>query len=175
MELGSIIVAAIASAFGFAIFNVAMDMIRDEAKASTPRLAEWLRQRAVRRLPESFRARLDEEWAALLADTPGPLSKLRHAIGFLLSARSIRSESAKRPEDTDSDKPYRLLGIDVQAGLDEARAAYKIAIKRHIALYPYDPGNEGRLRDITEAYVEIKTKLKKASRRQWLRNPFNKR
>jgi hypothetical protein len=68
---------------------VALDLIRDQAKASTPRIAEWLRRRAVKRLPESLRERLDEEWAALLNETAGPLAKLGRAIGFLFSTHVI--------------------------------------------------------------------------------------
>jgi len=69
---------------------VALDLIRDQAKASTPRLAEWLRQRAVSRLPEPLQERLAEEWAAVLEDTAGPLAKLWCALGFLISAFRVQ-------------------------------------------------------------------------------------
>ncbi|MGF1620359.1 MAG: hypothetical protein ACFCUR_07070 [Rhodomicrobiaceae bacterium] len=81
--MAGIIEFAIAVA-GVVVGAVLLDLIRDQAKASTPWLADWLRQQAVKRLPESMREQADEEWRAWLEETPGPLAKLWHAIGFLI-------------------------------------------------------------------------------------------
>jgi hypothetical protein len=59
-----------------------------------------MRKRAVNHLPEPMRERLAEEWAALLADTPGPISKLWCALGFLIAAPSLRMEVDKEEAKT---------------------------------------------------------------------------
>jgi hypothetical protein len=101
MDLTAIITGAFASvlaSLAFVAATLALDMIRDEAKASTPRLAEWLRQRAVNRLPLPLQERLGEEWAAVLADMPGPISKLWCAVGFLISAFRVEPAPESEPE-----------------------------------------------------------------------------
>jgi hypothetical protein len=81
---------------------ILLDLIRDQAKASTPLIAEWLRRIAVKRLPEPLRERANEEWASWLDETPGPIAKLVRAFGFLISAPGLRVE---KEEPDQADKP----------------------------------------------------------------------
>jgi RNA polymerase sigma factor (sigma-70 family) len=98
------LITIIGGAVGAIIAAIAMDLIRDQAKASTPRIAEWLRGRAVKRLPEELRERLDEEWAALLNDTVGPLAKLWCCVGLLISTLRIKAEQPQAIQDMTADR-----------------------------------------------------------------------
>jgi hypothetical protein len=61
----------------------------NELKAWTPWTVDWLIRRAVRRLPDDQRARLDEEWRSHVSEVPGELGKLVTAIGFLRASSRL--------------------------------------------------------------------------------------
>ncbi len=107
-------IAAAASAIAAAI---ALDLIRDQAKASTPWLVDWLRRQAVKRLPEQMRDEVAEEWAAWLDETPGPLAKLCCALGFLISAFKVQATPSLQTKNYDN-----LIGVD-----EEIRRLMEIA------------------------------------------------
>ena len=92
-----------------------LDLIRDQAKASTPRIAEWLLKRAVGRLPELLRERLNEEWAAMLDETAGPLAKLWCAFGFLISALRVQPLPQPEPKAADKSITTRAIGTIPQS------------------------------------------------------------
>lgn len=54
------------------------------------RLATWLVERAVAKLPMSARDRYREEWLAHLEESGTILSKLYHALGIFMSSREMR-------------------------------------------------------------------------------------
>jgi hypothetical protein len=89
---------------GIVLGAVALDSIREQAKASTPWLVDWLRRQAVKRLPEQMREDVAEEWAAWLEETPGPLAKLWCALGFLISAFKV-----PQPADAKTTKTVQRL------------------------------------------------------------------
>jgi len=68
----------------------------DEMKAWTPRLVQWLIQRATRNLPDNQRERFDEEWRSHVNDTPGLVGKLVIASGFLRASRTMSLELAQK-------------------------------------------------------------------------------
>jgi hypothetical protein len=71
-------------------------LCRTEIEAWLPKWAEAARKRAVKTLPDRLRDRYDEEWEAYLLDTPGPISKLVCAIGFMVAAKRIEVRSSTR-------------------------------------------------------------------------------
>ncbi|MGI4939652.1 MAG: hypothetical protein ACRYHQ_03615 [Janthinobacterium lividum] len=76
------------------ITGVTVKQASDEMTARTPRTAIRLMERAIRRLSPADQERFREEWASHLEETPGHLSKLWEAIGFVFAARKM---SRKRP------------------------------------------------------------------------------
>lgn len=48
----------------------------DEIRAWLPRLADWLKTKAVRKLPQELQERYEEEWQSGLEEIPGSVSKL---------------------------------------------------------------------------------------------------
>ena len=74
------------------ILAVVGKLAADELKAWLPRLATLLKDRAVRRLPQVYRARYDEEWASSLLEVPGDLSKTFFALSLLCGASSIGAD-----------------------------------------------------------------------------------
>lgn len=56
----------------------------------SPRLAQWIVQRASRRMPKAYQHRCAEEWLAYLADIPGGTSKLVVALGYWVRIPQLR-------------------------------------------------------------------------------------
>ena len=56
----------------------------------SPRLAQWIVDRASRRMPKRYRDRCADEWRAYLADIPGGLSKLAVALGYWVRIPLLR-------------------------------------------------------------------------------------
>jgi hypothetical protein len=74
--------------------------LTDEFKAWTPRLTAWLKQRAVRKLPEGQRERCAEEWGSHINDTPGEVGKIYIALGLLLApSRMSNPVATSEPSD----------------------------------------------------------------------------
>lgn len=67
--------------------------LSDEFKAWSPKVAEWLIERAARQLPFSQRDRYLEEWRSHVCDTPGVLGKIIVAIGLPRAARRMATIS----------------------------------------------------------------------------------
>ncbi|MBV9990629.1 MAG: hypothetical protein JOZ72_04985 [Alphaproteobacteria bacterium] len=63
--------------------------LTDEFKAWTPWLVQRLLNRAVRRLPESLRARFEEEWTSHIDEVPGHFGKLVEAAGFIGASKKF--------------------------------------------------------------------------------------
>jgi lipopolysaccharide/colanic/teichoic acid biosynthesis glycosyltransferase len=66
--------------------------LSDEFKAWTPRIAERLVQRALRKLPPDQHERFEEEWRSHVNETPGDLGKILVAIGLLPAARKMSAQ-----------------------------------------------------------------------------------
>mgnify|MGYP003575488902 CR=1 FL=1 len=64
-------------------------VFRAEFEAWMPWIAERLRRHALKPLTGELRERLDEEWNAYLADTPGYVGKVWQAIGFNWASRRV--------------------------------------------------------------------------------------
>lgn len=106
------LIYVLAAGLGVILAAVALDLVRDQAKASTPWIVEWLRRRAVRRLPEPLRERVDEEWASWLDETPGPIAKLWRVFGFLISVPDLRIE---KEVPSQADEHSRTTTIRMEA------------------------------------------------------------
>jgi lipopolysaccharide/colanic/teichoic acid biosynthesis glycosyltransferase len=65
----------------------------DEAKAWLPRLSRFLVDRAIRRLPDDYRARYTEEWESDILELPGELSRVIYSAGLVKAASNIRKVS----------------------------------------------------------------------------------
>jgi hypothetical protein len=80
---------------GLAVLGIiaaaASRQLADEFKAWTPWIIERLIKRAVRKLPEDWRDRFEEEWLSHIHETPGEVGKLMAALGFLFAARQMSS------------------------------------------------------------------------------------
>ena len=83
------LITAVAAAIGAIAIAFSTSLMKSEFEAWTPRLVEWLICRAVRRLPHTLRQRMDEEWRAFIADTPGQVMKIIRAWGLARGARSM--------------------------------------------------------------------------------------
>lgn len=82
-------------AAGIAITIVAgcgVAVFRSEWEGLSPRLARWIMRKATAIAPADVRERLGEEWEAVLADMPSPLSKLFAALGFFVAGCALRSQ-----------------------------------------------------------------------------------
>jgi len=69
--------------------------VADELHSRIPWLTRKIVEQAIQRLPEGQRERFGEEWHSHLEETPGELSKLIVAIGFLQAARQMSSISGQ--------------------------------------------------------------------------------
>lgn len=69
-------------------------LLADDIKAWLPKLTDHFIEQAVKGLPEQERERFAEEWRSYVNDTPGDISKLVVAIGFL-HASSLMARSAR--------------------------------------------------------------------------------
>lgn len=69
--------------------GILVAIFRSEFEAWMPWVAERLKRAALKPLDGSLRERLDEEWAAHLAETPGFIGKICAAIGFNWASRKI--------------------------------------------------------------------------------------
>ena len=96
---------------GAILFAIIVRQGSDEFKAWTPRLTSRILELAVSKLPEGKRARMREEWAGRIEDTPGEVGKWVEAFRHLFAARSISRTSIKR----DANKPTVLIDGSVLA------------------------------------------------------------
>jgi hypothetical protein len=92
----------VATVVGLALAWVIGTLITEQTKVSTPIVASWIARRAARRLPQDLRVELEEEWLAVLENTPGPLLKLKTAVGFYcaigrLLADQLRDQPRENP------------------------------------------------------------------------------
>jgi lipopolysaccharide/colanic/teichoic acid biosynthesis glycosyltransferase len=68
------------------------NMLAAEIGEWLPKLSLYILKHSLSRVPPELSDRLSEEWHAVLTDTPGGISKLRCAMGFLLASPRIRHE-----------------------------------------------------------------------------------
>lgn len=67
------------------------DWVGKEAQNWAPKLILRFLSTAVRRLPETRRTRLGEEWHASLLELPTPLSQIMFTVGIVIAAERIRA------------------------------------------------------------------------------------
>lgn len=89
---------------GAVVFAIIVRQGSDEFKAWTPRLTSKLLGLAIGKLPEEQRARMREEWAAHIEETPGEIGKWVEAAGFFLSAK----RTAKAGLVIKTDRPQEI-------------------------------------------------------------------
>jgi len=92
-------------------------LIGQEVTARWPKLTGGLIAFAVRRLPEFHRAEKEEEWQSLLADIPGPISKLFQCIDLVRAADVIASNERKIADRRDRTIAWGSLQVLLGAGL----------------------------------------------------------
>jgi len=84
------------SIFGVVVAMVgglALNILANDLYDRCPRVARWLIDRAVARLPSDTQDRFYEEWTAHLLDCPTKLDQVRHALGVWWAAGQIGSRS----------------------------------------------------------------------------------
>lgn len=82
-------------------------VLRAEFYAWMPRLSEWLIKREIPRLLPDLQDRYREEWKASLADIPGSVMKIVHALNFVI-ARTVTKMNGEFVE-TKLNEFYRAL------------------------------------------------------------------
>jgi Bacterial sugar transferase len=101
------------------LIPVAVRLITDDFKEWLPWITCRLIARAVSRLPESERERLEEEWWSHVNEWPGSLAKIYVAYGYLSASKSIDhivrfdSTAAKRIQEV----MLRAMDIVIAAAL----------------------------------------------------------
>jgi hypothetical protein len=83
---------ALALVIGGILLAVVGRLFSSEIDAWTPRLVDWLINRAVKRLPSDLQIRMDEEWRTFINDTPGKIVKLLRAFGLSRGASEVSRE-----------------------------------------------------------------------------------
>lgn len=78
------------------IIPIGLALITEELLGWMEQLAKWLVRHNARQAPENLAARLEEEWSACLANTPGKISKLLFAADCRRAAY-IMSHQARMP------------------------------------------------------------------------------
>lgn len=81
--------AGTAALLGAILCAFAAKLLVSEFEAWSPRMIEWLIDRAVSRLPSELQERLSEEWRAFIRDTPGQVMKVLRAYGLARGAKKI--------------------------------------------------------------------------------------
>ena len=71
------------------ILSASGGQLASEFRDWTPRLADWLIDRAVSNLPLDQRERFSEEWREFVFDAPGHTAKILRALGLLWAARAM--------------------------------------------------------------------------------------
>jgi hypothetical protein len=96
-----------------------------------PRLTQQAIRRAARKLPERRRDRMVEEWTADVADTPGDVSKLIRACGFMRASTKIMRDQQRcmpNPAKPEAKVIYASAAMNgsaaVKIWLDIANATY---------------------------------------------------
>ena len=69
------------------LIGIAVSLVAIEFGAWAPRISNRLIEVAVHRLPKEERERYHEEWMAVLADMPSPMSKLINALSIFIYIR----------------------------------------------------------------------------------------
>jgi hypothetical protein len=103
MDLVMGIAGFVLAVMGGLILNILSNDLYDRC----PRLARWLLERAVARLPAEERDRYREEWEAHLLECPTKLDQVRHALGAWWGARRI---ARMRPRERWIYLPYIIAG-----------------------------------------------------------------
>lgn len=82
-------VISVVGVVGAILISVTARIISEDIKEWLPWITHCLIERAVDRLPESERQRLEEEWRSHVNELPGSLTKIYTAYGYLSASRSI--------------------------------------------------------------------------------------
>ena len=74
---------------GASIVAALARLLADDCKAWSPRIVDRLMNRALSKLPECYRSRLEEEWQAHLREAPGDIAKVVEVINYNWAARTL--------------------------------------------------------------------------------------
>jgi hypothetical protein len=107
--------------------SVLSRLLADELKSWTPRIVNYLIQRATRNLPQDQRKRFDEEWRSHINETPGELGKLLVALDFLRASRVMSSDLAHKGSSWH--RRRRHLGSAVAVGVLALVAVHETKIE----------------------------------------------
>lgn len=106
------------------LVTVLLSLLSREVQAWIPRLATWLVRRAANRLRDpDLRERYSEEWAAAVAEIPGPLVALMHALSLSFTAKDVERAAAAEVTADDVDERFVQLAQAVQRFGDAFAAA----------------------------------------------------
>jgi hypothetical protein len=118
------------------LIAVAARIISDDVKEWLPCITRCLIERAVSRLPEGERERLEEEWWSHVNERPGGLAKIYVAYGYLSASKSIdkivrSGESLPLAEPVSSACTLKIVGNTIQlvrglSPLDNGRLSFTI-------------------------------------------------
>jgi DNA-binding CsgD family transcriptional regulator len=100
----------IVSAILVIVGSVALNFLSSELLDFAPKLAERLVRLAAAALPPQLRSRYLEEWLAHLDDTPGRLTKVFQAAGFMIATTRLRGRHLMKsdaPDETSNTEAAR--------------------------------------------------------------------
>lgn len=95
------------------LLGLLANLVAAEIGEWLPRLSFYILKHSVKKAPPELSERLFEEWHAVLDNTPGGMSKLKCAVGFLLATPHIRHEFYL-PDEPFSPLTFRAIrAVDV--------------------------------------------------------------
>jgi len=80
---------------GTAVGAALSGLLANEFRAWIAYFPKWLVRRATSWLPEDQRERYAEEWLSHINEMPGDICKIAAALGFVLAAKRMPTETAK--------------------------------------------------------------------------------
>jgi hypothetical protein len=90
------------------LLGVLGNLLAAEIGEWLPKLSLQILKCSLSKIPPELSDRLSEEWRAVLVDTPGGVSKIRCAIGFLLATPRVRHEFYL-PDEPFSPIAFRII------------------------------------------------------------------
>jgi hypothetical protein len=144
-------------------------LLRAEFYAWMPRLSEWLIEREISRLVPGLQDRYREEWKASLCDIPNSVTKVVHALSFVL-ARTVNKMNREFVEVNlnEFDRALEPLAAKHYANANTIRNA-QLSIRQQLArLKDLDDDVVNRARDMKASIPELSETSEQLARRETL-------